>query len=176
MRKIRPSPSICADPTRAAGSDRVSSPNGRVIPEFERVSLPAHGTPQKGSILASAVSTIPGEIQREHRKTHSPGGADHPLRHRRIGNSARCVITTREDSPRRQLYRYYEVVYDEGERVILFREYKRGEVIRTEEYRYDEAGLLTMRILARPGKEDAVTLVEAVASEPLSGQRSEQGP
>lgn len=75
-----------------------------------------------------------------------------------------------------QFYRYYEVVYDEGERVILFREYKRGEVIRTEEYRYDEAGLLTMRILARPGKEDAVTLVEAVASEPLSGQRSEQGP
>jgi hypothetical protein len=31
--------------------------------EFGRVSLLAHGTPPVGSILASEVSTIPGEVQ-----------------------------------------------------------------------------------------------------------------
>ncbi len=37
-------------------------PDGFVL-EFGRVSLLAHGTPQAGSILASEVSTIPGEVQ-----------------------------------------------------------------------------------------------------------------
>ncbi len=59
-----------------------------------------------------------------------------------------------------QFYSYYEFVYDEGERVVLFREYKRGEAIRTEEYRYDDSGLLTMRVVSQPGKEDEVTVVE----------------
>jgi hypothetical protein len=63
-----------------------------------------------------------------------------------------------------QFYTYYEVVYGEGERAVLFREYKRGEVIRTEEYRYDDSGSLTMRIVARPGEEDEVTVVEAAES------------
>ena len=63
-----------------------------------------------------------------------------------------------------QLYTYYEVVYDEGKRVVLFREYKRGEVIRAEEYRYNAAGSLTMRVVAQPGKEDEVTVVEAIGS------------
>ena len=63
-----------------------------------------------------------------------------------------------------QLYTYYEVVYDEEERVVRFREYKRGEVIRTEEYRYDDAGSLIMRVVAQPGKKDDVTVVEAIGS------------
>ena len=37
-------------------------PDGFVL-EFGRVSLLAHGTPQAGSIAASEVSTIPGEVQ-----------------------------------------------------------------------------------------------------------------
>jgi hypothetical protein len=64
-----------------------------------------------------------------------------------------------------QLYTYYEVVYDEGKRVVLFREYKRGEVIRSEEYRYDDAGSLTLRVVAQPGKEDDVTVVKATGSD-----------
>ena len=72
-----------------------------------------------------------------------------------------------------QLYTYYEVVYDEVERVVLFREYKQGEVIRTEEYRYDDSGSLTRRVVAQPGKEDEVTVLEAIGSKPPPEQRSD---
>ena len=65
-----------------------------------------------------------------------------------------------------QFYTYYEFVYDEGERVVLFREYKRGDVIRTEKYSYDDSGSLTMRVVSQPGKEDEVTGVEAIGSPP----------
>jgi hypothetical protein len=65
-----------------------------------------------------------------------------------------------------QFYTYYECVYDEGERVILFREYKRGDVIRTEKYSYDDSGSLTMRVVSQPGKEDEVTLGKAIGSPP----------
>ncbi len=65
-----------------------------------------------------------------------------------------------------QFYSYYEVVYDDAERVILFREYKRGDVIRTETYSYDASGSLVRRIVVRPGKQDEVTVVEAVVSKP----------
>jgi hypothetical protein len=57
-----------------------------------------------------------------------------------------------------QFYTYYVFVYDEAERVVLFREFKRGEVIRTEAYRYDASGRLTRRVVAQPGKEDEVTV------------------
>ena len=35
-----------------------------------------------------------------------------------------------------QLYSYYEAIYDDAGRVVTFREYERGEIIRVEEYRY----------------------------------------
>jgi hypothetical protein len=68
-----------------------------------------------------------------------------------------------------QFYSYYEFVYDEGERVVLFREYKRGEVIRTEKYRYDDSGSLTLRVVSQPGKEDEVTVVEPAEKSSESG-------
>ncbi|MBW2699014.1 MAG: hypothetical protein JRE70_21195 [Deltaproteobacteria bacterium] len=71
-----------------------------------------------------------------------------------------------------QLYTYYEIVYDEEERVILFREYKRGDVIRSEDYRYDDSGSLTIRIVRQPGKEDEVTVVGAVGSKPAPEHQS----
>jgi hypothetical protein len=62
-----------------------------------------------------------------------------------------------------QFYTYYEFVVNEAERVILFREYKRGEVIRTEKYDYDASGHLTKRVVAQPGKESEVSLPETVS-------------
>jgi hypothetical protein len=49
-------------------------------------------------------------------------------------------------------YRYYEVVYDESERVVTFKEYKRGEVVQVERYRYAPDGTLAERIVERPGE------------------------
>ena len=72
-----------------------------------------------------------------------------------------------------QFYSYYEFVYDEGGRVVFFREYKRGEVIRTEKYRYDDSGSLTQRVVSQPGKEDEVTVVEAIGSKPPPEPRSD---
>ena len=37
-----------------------------------------------------------------------------------------------------QFYNYYEVIYDSLERVKIFREYKRGDVIHEEHYQYDQ--------------------------------------
>jgi hypothetical protein len=51
-----------------------------------------------------------------------------------------------------QLYNYYEAIYDENERVVIFRVYKQGGIIRTEAYRYDATGKLLERVLRRPGK------------------------
>jgi hypothetical protein len=56
-----------------------------------------------------------------------------------------------------QLYRYFEAIYDAAERVELFREYERGEPVRTEQYRYGPDGALVERTLRRPGEADAVT-------------------
>ena len=51
-----------------------------------------------------------------------------------------------------QSYTYYEVVYDTAGRVVIFKEYKRGKVIRTEEYLYGPDGKLHERVLKRPGQ------------------------
>jgi len=37
-----------------------------------------------------------------------------------------------------QFYTYYEVIYDSLERVKIFREYKRGDLIHEERYQYDK--------------------------------------
>ncbi len=51
-----------------------------------------------------------------------------------------------------QLYSYYEAVYDAAGRVVLFREYERGSLVRSERYRYGPGGELLERKLKRPGK------------------------
>lgn len=56
-----------------------------------------------------------------------------------------------------QFYGYYEAIYDEAGRVVTFREYERGEPVRTEEYRYAPDGTLRERIVKRPGEPDEVT-------------------
>ena len=60
-----------------------------------------------------------------------------------------------------QAYRYFEVVYDEEGRVAVFKEYKRGEIVRTEEYRYREDGGLAFRVTHEPGKPPETTAVDA---------------
>jgi hypothetical protein len=51
-----------------------------------------------------------------------------------------------------KLYTYYEVLYDESERVTRCLEYKRGEVIRTDRYRYAEDGSLREHVIEVPGQ------------------------
>jgi hypothetical protein len=59
-----------------------------------------------------------------------------------------------------QRYRYYEAVYDEAGRVVLFKEYERGEVIRTEEYRYGPEGALLERVVRKAGEPPESTAVD----------------
>ena len=59
-----------------------------------------------------------------------------------------------------QRYRYYEAVYDEAGRVVLFQEYVRGEVIRTEEYRYGPEGALLERVVRKAGEPPESTTVD----------------
>ena len=49
-----------------------------------------------------------------------------------------------------KLYSYYEVVYDESERVVRCLEYKRGEVIREDTYRYAADGSLLEHVTDPP--------------------------
>ncbi len=51
-----------------------------------------------------------------------------------------------------KLYTYYEVLYDQSERVISCFEYKRGELIRTDTYRYSSDGSLLEHLIAVPGE------------------------
>jgi hypothetical protein len=51
-----------------------------------------------------------------------------------------------------KLYSYYEVVYDESERVVRCLEYKRGEVIREDTYRYAADGSLLEHVTDPPSK------------------------
>ena len=56
-----------------------------------------------------------------------------------------------------QFYSYYEAIYDAQERVVVFKEYKRGELIRTEEYSYRSSGDLLERRMLRPGMPAEIT-------------------
>ena len=49
-----------------------------------------------------------------------------------------------------QLHTYYEIIYDETESVVVFREYQKGTIIRVEGYGYGAEGALLHRIVARP--------------------------
>ena len=59
-----------------------------------------------------------------------------------------------------QRYRYYEAVYDEAGRVVLFKEYERGEVTRTDEYRYGPEGALLERVVRKAGEPPESTTVD----------------
>jgi hypothetical protein len=52
-----------------------------------------------------------------------------------------------------KLYRYYEVLYDESERVVRCLEYKRGDVIREDTYRYADDGSLLEHVTDPPLEE-----------------------
>lgn len=45
-----------------------------------------------------------------------------------------------------QFYTYYEVIYGSAERVKVFREYKRGDIIHEEHYQYDK-GLINRTVI-----------------------------
>ena len=64
-----------------------------------------------------------------------------------------------------QRYRYYEAVYDEAGRVVLFKEYVRGDLIRTEEYRYGAEGALVERIVRKAGEPPETTAFDRAESE-----------
>ena len=64
-----------------------------------------------------------------------------------------------------QRYRYYEAVYDEAGRVVLFKEYVRGDLIRTEEYRYGTEGTLVERVVRKAGEPPETTAVDRAESE-----------
>lgn len=51
-----------------------------------------------------------------------------------------------------QFYSYYEVLYDEHERVVRCLEYKRGELIREDTYRYSNDGSLLEHTIEVPGE------------------------
>jgi hypothetical protein len=51
-----------------------------------------------------------------------------------------------------QFYTFYEVVYDAQARVKVFKEYKRGDVIREDRYRYGDDGALVEHTVQAPGK------------------------
>lgn len=63
----------------------------------------------------------------------------------------RDILTERNYEEVYQRYTYYEAVYDEAGRVATFREYRRGETIRLERYRYGPNGTLLDRIVEIPG-------------------------
>jgi hypothetical protein len=56
-----------------------------------------------------------------------------------------------------QFYRYYEAVYDEAGRITLFKEFVRGDLVRTERYRYGEGGELVEKRVSRPGADDEIS-------------------
>lgn len=49
-----------------------------------------------------------------------------------------------------QFYTYYEVIYDSSERVKVFREYKRGNLIHEERYQYDKDSIKRTVVLQGP--------------------------
>jgi len=56
-------------------------------------------------------------------------------------------------------YRYYEAVYDEQERIKIFKAYKRGEIEFTEAYFYDKSGRLVRKLVTdADNKEEVVEL------------------
>ena len=64
---------------------------------------------------------------------------------------------------------YYEAIYDEAGRVVVFREYHRGEVARTEEYRYGPDGALRGRTLRVPGRPTQTIAVDGTGTGGRSG-------
>ena len=51
-------------------------------------------------------------------------------------------------------YEYFETQYDAEKRVILFRHYKRGDVVWEERYSYHGKGALATKVIKKEGKPD----------------------
>jgi len=80
----------------------------------------------------------------------------------RLVEGVRDIIGEKNFEEVYQFYAYYEAVYDEQERVIVFKEYKRGEVIALEKYRYGTDGKLAERVVQRPGEPPEVTRGDSI--------------
>ena len=107
------------------------------------------------SILASTAS-IPAAARPEHvRPGHSYYSDDYV-----VDGLVRDIAEERNLEEVYQSYTYYEAVYDEAGRVAIFKEDKRGERIRSEEYRYGGDGALRERVVRRPGKPTETTTVK----------------
>jgi hypothetical protein len=63
-----------------------------------------------------------------------------------------------------QNYTYYEAIYDDGERVVTFIEYEKGEETHREEYAYGPDGALLTRSVKLPGAAPKVTQVDEAES------------
>jgi mono/diheme cytochrome c family protein len=53
-----------------------------------------------------------------------------------------------------QSYSYFEAWYDRAQRVVEFKEYRRGDVILSESYSYDESGRLSAVLISKRGEKD----------------------
>ncbi len=53
-------------------------------------------------------------------------------------------------------YEYYETIYDEERRPLLFRAYKRGDIIWTEHYFYGDNGKLIKKEITKHGKPEKI--------------------
>ena len=59
-----------------------------------------------------------------------------------------------------QFYTYYEVIYDDAGRPVVFIEYKRGDELRRDEYTYGPDGKLRTRTVKRPGEPPETTTAD----------------
>ncbi len=73
-------------------------------------------------------------------------------------------------------YTYYEVRYDERERVVRFREYERGELIRTDHYRYAEDGAPGEHVIEIPGQPAQTAPLEAPAPSAPTAEPAQTAP
>jgi hypothetical protein len=73
-----------------------------------------------------------------------------------------------------QLYSYYDATYDDKQRIVRFREYRRGDLVRTEEYEYDAEGRLARKkITGDDGRSEVVEIRLGTPSDEPGGRSDE---
>lgn len=70
----------------------------------------------------------------------------------RSENQVQDIIGEKNYEEVYQLYTYYEVIYDAATRVVVFKEYKRGDLILTERYEYGAGEKLKSKEILRLGE------------------------
>lgn len=115
---------------------------------------PGATTPSLKMALISALILAPHGIPRpaEARPETIRAGVSYYSDELLEGGSVRDIGTARNYEEVFKLYTYYEVLYDENERVTTCLEYKRGDVIRKDIYRYAKDGSLLEHAIEIPGK------------------------